>query len=82
MSKKRQQTEQGANDEAESSERPCQASEMLLTVGGYVDRFNVTRNVLNQRKGAKFNIDTFRRQEVDHTGNCMTFHLGHSQLLN
>jgi hypothetical protein len=39
---------------------------MLSTAGGHVDRFNVARNVLNQKKGAKFNINTFRRQEVDH----------------
>jgi hypothetical protein len=66
MSKRGQQTEQSANDEAESSKRPCRVPEMLSTIGGYVDRFNFVRKALKQKKGAKFNIDTFQREEGDY----------------
>ena len=65
MSKKRE-TEQEANDETESSKRPCRAPAMLSTVAGYVDRFNIARNTLDTKKGQKFNVDTFGRKEADY----------------
>jgi hypothetical protein len=65
-SKKRQQTEQGANDEAESSERPCRPPEMLSTVAARVDRVNVARKPLDMKKGKKFNVHAFGRKEADH----------------
>jgi hypothetical protein len=62
---KRQHIEKSTNDEAENSKRPSRAPEMLSTVGRYVERFNESRKALN-KKGDKFNIDTFQKEEADH----------------
>jgi hypothetical protein len=65
MSKRQQSLEHSGDEEEESRKQPFQAPAMLLTIGGYLDRFNVLRKELNNKEGQKSNIDTFQIQEAD-----------------